>query len=1297
MGKHRPRLKGKGLRWAKGQSSSSNPQTKKFRDAAKSNFFQENLGQSGLTVSAVKQHNVFQGTKENEAEPMADDEETLGGTYKTFQTFATDWSACTNLSFSRLLKGFRSDSALHKEMLAVLAAVTEVIKENKGKETTTEYFAALMTTLDVTQSEDSVAAILSLLGMGIKKVPESVLRLKFPETSRTFLDLLGRYAESDNGVVLRSLLGCLSVLLRAQEPAAWSSSSTFQAFDSVLAFTTHAKPKVRKAAQHAVCAVLKGSAMSPHPAAGRTAQFCTRQLETAGHTSTLHVLALLKETLCTFPRSHLKTSCETILRLLTLGDALVVSCGMQALHSLLLGRPPPGALPPALNAQLVSALYDYQPAPGDPQPVLAWLAVVQEAHANLARNDVSLCAAGLPRLFSTLAQLWLSGRAEVVAGATAAMRAAARDCVGPACTPELAPRHAAHLARALAAVEAGLKYQYHAAWGHVLQVLAELFQVMGGTCQQLLLPCLRALAELRDSYKFSHASDVELAVGRAVRSMGPEAVLQAIPLEITGRETSYEFRRSWLLPVLRENVLGSSLQFYTQYFLPLAVTCRKRSAALAAQGDSVGAHSYDLLQAQLWALLPRFCDGARDVPQSFKGIAKVLGTAIAEHKDLRISVMSALRKLVTGGQEAGDEEAVKEVARFAKNFLPILFNVYTAKPVGSDEEGQRLAAFETVKVYLGVADAGLCAELFDRAAGKLDDAGTDGFVRESVLDLLRALLPRQDTARVALLYARCREGLADASDHRQQKKAYRLLEELCGSETETCRAFVDQNLPGLLEVLLQALSSSAVPSKGARLRCLAHIVRRLEARHLDVLAHVVPEAVLCCKDLNERCRTAAYNLLVEIGHAMQRLSGKAVDDVMRDFVGLMLAGLAGSPAIASATILALARVTHEFKDLLPEDLRLLLLDNVTLLALSKAREIVAAALSYVKLYITSFPPAVVGPSLPTIVKSLAGMTEDCKRHLRVKTRNILDRLVRKFGAESVGAHVPPSDAVMLKRLRNLRKASARKRRERDQRRQTDSGDEDDGRSFAVKARAKTIDEILADSEDSAPEEEAAPSAAGRPRKRARQSSAWIQEDEDNFMDFTDAAAARRITATDPAQRQAQEQRKQKSAPFKTAPDGRLIIADDSDEDQRKIPRRAPHVPPLDSDDAEDRTSTVDTATLPRAGRKRRLSASTDGLREPAMKYQAGGSGIHRPMKRATRGGKPASAAATGAAYRSKKARGDMKRKGLPDPYAYVPLSRKMLNKRQRAKHTGQFTNLVRAARKGAQKGARQRARSGKKK
>lgn len=87
-------------------------------------------------------------------------------------------------------------------------------------------------------------------------------------------------------------------------------------------------------------------------------------------------------------------------------------------------------------------------------------------------------------------------------------------------------------------------------------------------------------------------------------------------------------------------------------------------------------------------------------------MAKVLGTAISDRKELRLSVMASLRKLIASAKESENQEDIAEIARFDKNYLPILFNVYTTKPIGSDEEGQRLAALETIKVCVRERERG---------------------------------------------------------------------------------------------------------------------------------------------------------------------------------------------------------------------------------------------------------------------------------------------------------------------------------------------------------------------------------------------------------------------------------------------------------------------------------------------------------------------------------------------------------------------------------------------------------------
>ncbi|XP_010773305.1 RRP12-like protein [Notothenia coriiceps] len=80
---------------------------------------------------------------------------------------------------------------------------------------------------------------------------------------------------------------------------------------------------------------------------------------------------------------------------------------------------------------------------------------------------------------------------------------------------------------------------------------------------------------------------------------------------------------------------------------------------------------------------------------------------------------------------------------------------------------------------------------------------------------------------------------------------------------------------------------------------------------------------------------------------------------------------------------------------------------------------------------------------------------------------------------------------------------------------------------------------------------------------------------------------------------------------------------------------------------------------------------------PQLKYKAGGSGIHRPL----RGSED-----TGAEYKSKKGKGDVKKTGKHDPYAYIPLKKSQLNRRKRAKLQGQFKGMVRGAQKGAMSG-----------
>ncbi|XP_064601005.1 RRP12-like protein [Liolophura sinensis] len=720
-----PKTSGKGKRWRKGQSSNSNPSGKKFRDAAKNRFFNEITGPSCLTEAALAKHNESQ-EDESGNKHMVDvlsETDKLSVTAKTMNSWASNWTECTNTSFGRVLRYCKSNSALHKEILAVLAAVTEIIKAQGGKESETEYLGALMTALDSADSEQSLAAVSYLISLVIKRVPVAVLRSRFSDLAKKLLDILGKHADGESASLLKSLLLSLGAVLRVQEQIVWNSSSTHQIYSSLLTFVLHPKPKVRKTAQRVVCVVLKGSmfltqAESPphHPAASLTAKYCVQQMEENAASvdcqTTLHILGLLQDILGTFPQQSLKSVCETILRLMTLSNVMLTACGMQALHGMFLSQPSPKSLPAELTAQIITALYEYEPSAGDVQPMRAWLALMEEGHVRLGQLQQTLCVGHLPRLVNACITCLLSQKTDVRNAATQVLKRVLSKCLAPAIESggslECSDISKTCLLKIQTALEKGLGYQYHATWGHVLEVFSVWYTVLGKQYWKIMTKSLQTMADLRETFKFPHKGEVDMAVGSAVRNMGPKTVLQIIPLNITGDSDNTDFPRSWLLPVLHGNIQNTELAYFTSYFLPLAAKFRTKAEELCRVGHSIQAKSYDALQLQIWSLLPQFCNKPTDLPTAFPALAKVLGMALNEREDLRGDIMLSLRKLILQNQEQEDSRAV--LARFAKNYLPILLNLYTLEAEQTGDVSKP-SVLETIKIYLQITNPELTNSL----------------------------------------------------------------------------------------------------------------------------------------------------------------------------------------------------------------------------------------------------------------------------------------------------------------------------------------------------------------------------------------------------------------------------------------------------------------------------------------------------------------------------------------------------------------------------------------------------------
>nr|XP_033324952.1 RRP12-like protein [Megalopta genalis] len=1288
MGKVGPRLNSrqKAKRWAKGQSSSSNPETKKHREQAAWMFFKDTPAKPGLTKEDLEKHDAIQsiGPQFEKLDIDEDHSDTqTETTTKTFDTFASNYSNCSNISFNKFLTHFQSKSLLHKEMLAVLSAVTEVIKQNGGDESSTEYFAALMSTLEAIESETSIAATLSLLGMGLKTVPKNVLNVQFSAASKVFLNILKNYASSEEFLILRHCIHCLSLLLRSLEEATWSNSSTMQVIDAILAFVTHSKPKVRKAAQHGICAILKGSEIMNkedpplyHPCSPRVAKHCFNSLQVSSEpgsvTTVLHVLTLLKDITHQLPKPHVKMICESLLKIMAMQNVLVTSCCFQTFHGLFVSRPPEAILPVQRNAQLINVLYNYQPPSTDTQPILAWLTVMQEAHLCLANNSLNFCAAILPQMLSECVQLWLSDKSEVISGTSHTMKILLQDCVGKMCeTPELMKKYNTVIDQVIVVMLKALNFQYLEAWYYILHLTALLFQITGKTRCPKLIDVLKSLSDLRDCYNFASKNDAEYAIGAAIRSLGPDSVLNVIPLKLTNCDIN--LKRTWLLPLLKDCITEGSLSFFINTLLPLAEICETKSTG------QTGGKSYEFLLIQIWAVLPSICHNATDVKDNFQNIAKLLGTTFTNKKELRFYVMSAIRKLIAKAVADNKEEDVAELAKYAKNFVPLLLNQYTIKPNGTDEEGQRLAAYETLKMYLSITSKELINELYDRALARSNEPDADDFFKESVHDIIRLLIEYTDVDRLKTFYDICIPAIKTSPKMKEQKKAYRFLEEICSSTKETCQTFIQQHRREIQKLLMSSAAEVAKPCSGARLRCLTHMVKiNPQLENSKFLEAVVPETVLHLKDTNTKCRISAYRLLSSIA---EKFLGNP--EHLKSYVNMLMVGLGGTQKYCTVSILALASLTYHFNGSLGVETIKEILEYACKLVSSPTREVTESSLSYIKVYLTSMPSPIVASTLPKLVEAICSMTEDCQRHFRQKVRDILIKLLRKYGMEAISGMIPSSNVVLHKRLKNLNKLEETKKKNRELKKSKQDKEEDE---FNATRRPKSIEDILADSEEEYDGMENV--EPKKNKKRTSRKEAWIQENEE-IIDLIDPAAARNISTTQPGSLRSNAARsKTKDRGFKTASDGRLIITVDHERDDEVTnikKRKTPFLHSDSEDDYEDVDDAESAATTQAMGRKRKYTDSFDNVSAKSSttsKYQAGGSGIHRPLKKDKVKHTP------GMEYKAQKAKGDIKKKGKPDPYAYIPLSRSALNKRKKKKNATKFQGIVKSAKKGAQIGTK---------
>ena len=101
--------------------------------------------------------------------------------------------------------------------------------------------------------------------------------------------------------------------------------------------------------------------------------------------------------------------------------------------------------------------------------------------------------------------------------------------------------------------------------------------------------------------------------------------------------------------------------------------------------------------------------------------------------------------------------------------------------------------------------------MFDKALEKFKTEPVQ-FTKDAIMDLLRSMIPHIDTSRLSVLFKETMQRMT-SKDHKEQKKSYRLLEELCRGLSPAAKEFLSTRLPELQQALLASLSAASPSSQ----------------------------------------------------------------------------------------------------------------------------------------------------------------------------------------------------------------------------------------------------------------------------------------------------------------------------------------------------------------------------------------------------------------------------------------------------------------------------------------------------
>jgi ribosomal RNA-processing protein 12 len=505
---------------------------------------------------------------------------------------------------------------------------------------------------------------------------------------------------------------------------------------------------------------------------------------------------------------------------------------------------------------------------------------------------------------------------------------------------------------------------------------------------------------------------------------------------------------------------------------------------------------------------------------------------------------------------------------------------------------------------------------------------------------------------------------SDEQGPRVQKRAYKVLAEIC----QHYNSFVvaPERLTEIIDLLVGSTIVLQVSARHMRLKCINFIVQGFDSNNqaqMNIIPNIVGETLLSLKDANGKTRESAYQLLLTMA--------KVRNDMVTYCQIIVGAFAAQTPHMRSAAVMALSRLVFEYArvDFTVQNILPNLLQTVILLFDENAREVIKSAIGFVRVSVAALQKDQLEPLLPELVGGLMKYNRG-KGRFRSKIKIILKKLVRSYGYENITPHVPANDTRLLTHMRKLAERAARRKAanisdgvttvgEFDDMMDSEEDDSDDGRTFMTGVTGFT-------------------KMTSGSRKSAK-SAMSMKSIAKSVRSMTKSMQSAKSTATsgpriDTSREKGGEifdmldSNMTKNVRFNEAEDDDDDFSDDGGamefDDSGKLVIGGDDKIQFGDHDVED---DIENAEIHRGSKKQRISKFEGAV---ASRNEAHA----RKNKKKNNQDKTRS---LGAAYKSKKAGGDVRKKDQKfEPYAFVPLDGKKYAKKTRGKTVEEMSTVV---------------------